>query len=63
MAVATLQTSVLSALLILVASSIFLANELGGDQPTPGMAGSFILLNLMRIPVGYASLGKFAIRT
>ncbi|KNZ52543.1 hypothetical protein VP01_3535g1 [Puccinia sorghi] len=55
-AVTTLQTSALSALLILIASLIFLVNALTGDTPTPGTTGCFVLLNLMRIPVAYASL-------
>jgi len=55
-AVTTLQTSALSALLIMTASLIFFVNALTGDTPTPGTTGCFVLLNLMRVPVGYASL-------
>ncbi|OAV97775.1 hypothetical protein PTTG_25962 [Puccinia triticina 1-1 BBBD Race 1] len=54
--VVALQTSALSALIILTASSIFLADVLSGGQPSPGMTGCFVFLQLMRIPVGYSSL-------
>ncbi|KAH9449788.1 hypothetical protein MJO29_010614 [Puccinia striiformis f. sp. tritici] len=54
--VVALQTSAFNALIILTASIIFLVNLLIGDNPSPATTGCFILLNLMRVPVGYASL-------
>ncbi|KAA1121157.1 hypothetical protein PGTUg99_020595 [Puccinia graminis f. sp. tritici] len=54
--VVALQTSGLSSLIILTAFLIFLVDFLIPDAPSPGMTGCFVLLNLMRIPVGYASL-------